>query len=334
MAINRKISVVVVVNHQAAREYWCPLNDPNASAHPHLSTVYIEGKPGAEFHFTIKLEKKFKWNAADVVVVDAYIDGKGAGGVLLHEKRSTAGWHLDRRPRRSVQGEARSGETAASIADEYGEVGVLQLNVCRGRLGQQIPASRLKTQRPTVSGLIPEEVLRDGHRDLTTGYKVVPTTAAAAPAVRQVTRFDKPMVSQFKFMYKTRRGLKNAGIIEDSPDPIPLADRDPDTLGREELLQLYKKSLAEKQAQEPPKVIKRELDAADDVHDTQRPRKAIKRELDATDSLRHTQGPRKAVKRELDTSGNDQSAQDDSGSDGFEIIAPPSPKRRKIFVID
>jgi hypothetical protein len=40
------------------------------------------------------------------------------------------------------------------------------------------------------------------------------------------------------------------------------------------------------------------------------------------------------VKRELDTSGSVQDAQEDSDSEGFEIIAPPPPKKRKIIAID
>jgi hypothetical protein len=97
MAINRNVAIAVVVNNKTAREYRCPSNDSNASTHPDLSTVYIDGKHDADFRFNIKLEKSFQWRRADAVVVDAYLNGTSAGGVLLlkSDRRPDGTWRAD-----------------------------------------------------------------------------------------------------------------------------------------------------------------------------------------------------------------------------------------------
>jgi hypothetical protein len=97
MAKIGKIRASVAVNHKTAREYRLPANDQNASTNPNLSIGYIEAKPGVEFRFNIKLQNNFMWDTADVVVVDAYINGKIACGVLLprSDRQPNGTWHAD-----------------------------------------------------------------------------------------------------------------------------------------------------------------------------------------------------------------------------------------------
>lgn len=71
--------------------------------------------------------------------------------------------------------------------------------------------------------------------------------------------YGKEPSAAFIFKYRTRRDLQIEGIIERSPSPVPLEERDPNTLNQEEMREVIRRM--REREQNAPRVkqeIKRE----------------------------------------------------------------------------
>lgn len=71
--------------------------------------------------------------------------------------------------------------------------------------------------------------------------------------------------ASFTFKYRSRKDLQIEGIIPRSPSPVPLEDRDPETLSAEEARELVRIQRQKLQDQAKVKKEKRERDDDEDA---------------------------------------------------------------------
>ncbi|KAK6433084.1 hypothetical protein LTR95_010740 [Oleoguttula sp. CCFEE 5521] len=103
-----------------------------------------------------------------------------------------------------------------------------------------------------VEGGIPEKALKG--RAVTSHAKFGAAKPHTTTWVTATYPFGLEHAAVYIFKYRTHEDLQKEGIIERSPSLPPLEDRDPETLTREEALELLRRSRAEEERQVAIKV--------------------------------------------------------------------------------
>ncbi|KEF55870.1 uncharacterized protein A1O9_07450 [Exophiala aquamarina CBS 119918] len=132
--------------------------------------------------------------------------------------------------------EESKGLNEAELKRRYGEVGIVRVEVWREieyRDGN-IPAARALEDMPATRP-IPERAIKGQRIDIVTqaGQHHVMSKPPNPWASRRV---DASPITEFIFKYRSENALKTIGII-----PIPLEERDPRGLSRDELLELARR---------------------------------------------------------------------------------------------
>ncbi|CAK3999070.1 Hypothetical predicted protein [Lecanosticta acicola] len=234
--------VGVSVSLQVDREDMHEYNDP-AEDDDEVWVKYVESKAGSQFAVRIVLEPDFLYPQEDIVA-DVYVDGKMIAGDA------------------AVKG--------ASKEDLQG-LGTVKVALTRCIRMEQLDINEKRGREANESKTISEKSLKG--RAISNRISFAAKEKCRTANYHAATYpFGKKPFAEFKFKYRSRRDLQIEGILERSPSPTPLEERDPDTLTREELRQLLDRRNHELQDYNRIKREKRERSvttggAADDDDD-------------------------------------------------------------------
>jgi hypothetical protein len=210
---------------------------------------YIEAIPGADYQIVANVEPRFAFGQADYLSVRLYIDGKRSGATHLTKddlSRTISGSHttmngvwkkLPFRWAQLITDEEKPTFSMAELKSIYKELGELRLEVWRKTGKETRPSS------PTTFTLddepVPEKALKGRAIDLST------TSGTPQEMRRPHTRIGRALdafpLAEFVFKYRSKRALQIIGVLPRTPTPVPLEDRDPDDLTREEAVELLRR---------------------------------------------------------------------------------------------
>ncbi|EXJ85883.1 hypothetical protein A1O1_06252 [Capronia coronata CBS 617.96] len=177
----------------------------------------------------------------------------------------------------------------AEIQKKYGHIGTIRVTFSRKRLLSKAMVGR---DLPTLEDLIPEKALKGQAVDI--GISLGKEEPAKALMTYTGEMIDNSPIAVFIFLYRSKDALQILDILPRAPSPVPLEERDPETLTKEEAVELLRRQKAELEAAK--RKIKKEQAEAD-----MQQRGGIKCEAPADDE-----------------------------EDDISVIAPPTKKHRNI----
>ncbi|KAL2423335.1 hypothetical protein ABEF95_006658 [Exophiala dermatitidis] len=298
MAILNNVEITVSSDGKPVQEYQPPTDDREAlkacSPFPNSPIVvkYIEATPGAHFQIEYQVTGDQQFGRADALALYTDIDGKALRSPIVSKetygfskghsssrftaikKGAETGYgsqtmlSLFYRRELSRTGQESDG-TMADLKKKYGDVGTIIVKVMRVRRGQKLATAAFL---PQFEREIPEKVLKGQSVD--TGAHLGQPKPSEAGDVYSGEQVDKEPCAVLIFLYRSKKALQTLDVIPRSPSPIPLEERDPDTLTREEAVELLRRQRAEAEAAKKVQIKKKESE--EDLR-----KSAIKRE--ATD---------------------------------------------------
>ncbi|MCJ1279957.1 hypothetical protein MMC21_007782 [Puttea exsequens] len=248
MAILKGIDVTVRVNEQPLHEYN---DDEDDNGEDNAITRYVEATSGAQFSIDYEASASFKL-VTDVVAVEFRLDG-GLVDTAIHRKEKLSNY-------RSLDGSWSSAfyGTREPVGKGWRMRPFIFEEIA---IVDEAIASRLKNPSTTNMGTV---VVAFYHRRL--GPKSAPAKFKGKKEISQLTEknlkgktlthnaklgmakdignvttwktypadgHEDPFAT-FNFKYRSRRALKSLLLIPRTPSPIPLEDRDFETLTQEE----------------------------------------------------------------------------------------------------
>ncbi|RMZ66093.1 hypothetical protein GMOD_00005162 [Pyrenophora seminiperda CCB06] len=262
-------------------------------------TKYIEATSGAEF--SVAYEFTPPWPKTALVLM-TYVDGKWMNGVIIEEHLYTGtsyngswagtehtegnkaflrkfcfseltigtanSYYIETWLMCLDDSAAPTGSVSDNLMTDLKEIGEIKIKVMRVKNGRPSSCQDILRKDTKDLGEIPEKALKG--RSLTHQSTLKPPVARGKArqnvSCDYIDSIEKPF-AVYTFKYRSRAALQSLLIIPRSPSPVPLEDRDVDTLTAEESRELVRRLREQKKAAPP---IKRE-----DVK-----RKGVKREAD------------------------------------------------------
>ncbi|EXJ85236.1 hypothetical protein A1O3_05911 [Capronia epimyces CBS 606.96] len=247
MAILGKVEVTISSGGKTCQEYQ-PSADDNGALSAYVSSKgsstivkYIEAIPGANFQIDYVVKGHHSFHKFDYLSLSTYVDGQSVVSPIVTEEeykkshsrqlnRSTRGaesgagserkLHPFRWKELSITDQIHDGATSKS-KKKYQRLGSIRVEFMRKRKAEQLDAPEHEVSA-SVNDPVPEKALKGQAVD--TGFCLGEAEPLAAEA------------------------LQVLGLLPRSLSPIPLDERDPDTLTREEALELVRRQRAEVEA--------------------------------------------------------------------------------------
>ncbi|KAK6434200.1 hypothetical protein LTR95_009617 [Oleoguttula sp. CCFEE 5521] len=249
------VQVAVQINGRPLQEYDC---EPTGEDTEKAVAAFIEITPGADFSLHVAVDAACPYKK-DCLRVETSIDGTYA--VCWSLPLTGAHASLD------VMGVAeRSGgrnllrpfvfaevETTDAVAkpemfktfSELGEIRV-KLQWCTTTADVDESTESISKFASAAAKGVPEKALKG--RAITQHAKLGAPKPSATGWVNFSYPHGKKPIAQYIFKYRTHRGLTAEGIIDRTPSPVPLEERDAVTLTQAELLQEVVRLRAEQEA--------------------------------------------------------------------------------------
>ncbi|KAL1797330.1 hypothetical protein ACET3X_003936 [Alternaria dauci] len=245
------IKVEVRVDQVALQEY----DDDEAESSTNTMSKYIEATSGSEFD--IRFEITPKWPDHSVSFT-SYIDGLSVQSYLVRQDRFMGASHeaLIAGPTHTKNGQwfiSKFAFSALKIDDsdfrsaedqlmedlkEMGEIkihGFFVKNV-RNSSNQEAPAVSTSD-----FGNIPEKALKGKALSHETTLRAPEATSELTYLTFDYVNTRREPFITFKFKYRSKAALQSLLIISRDPSPVPLEDRDVDTLTLEETRELLRR---------------------------------------------------------------------------------------------
>ncbi|OQO13633.1 hypothetical protein B0A48_01862 [Cryoendolithus antarcticus] len=228
-------NVVVRVDGRKLKEYHIERSGDDA---PNTATAYVEAKFGAHFSVDLELGNYFP-HKEDHLKFSVSMDGINVRVIILTPGRHRHG---------SINGAINTTAAGSTLrrfafADlvKTDEVAKVPGKKTLSTLGEiKVELSRC----PSAS--IPEKALKG--RALGS-HKVlgIPEKCKDKSRVDLEYPYGRSPIATYIFRYRTHSDLENEGILKRSLSPVPLEDRDPDTLILEEGRELARRNKAERE---------------------------------------------------------------------------------------
>ncbi|KAJ9609590.1 hypothetical protein H2200_005917 [Cladophialophora chaetospira] len=337
MAIIDDVEITIVCGDIVVQEYAVPTDNDDVGDDdrgcPATIVKYIEALPGAKFAINYSVKGEQGFGAADYLSLSTWIDGLKVTAPMIKAEdydpqqgfsRRRDGVYVGRRHMRPYQWtelsttDERPEGTLEDVKAKFAKLGTIRVEFSRKKIVSRTVRSDLTTLAET---LIPEKALKGQPLELGLGLGNV-VTVPNKPTVKGEC-IDNHPIAVFIFWYRSKSectkatsgtadwqvedALQILGVLPRTPEPIPLEDRDPESLTREELVELARRQRAQREADKVK--IKREETEAHTRH------------FAAT-----------GVKREAPEHNEGHEA-DDDGED-LSVISPLNKRARKTETID
>ncbi|KAJ9646244.1 hypothetical protein H2204_000907 [Knufia peltigerae] len=238
----------VVEKHEAAKNGNAP-----------MIVKYIESTPGEEFAIHYKLLEGQDFGTADYIGLRSYFDGTNLAGSVFDHCRyvlkgslsaTRYGAQYDVNDHTSMLKcflwkELQTTEEAPLQGTEdfkkYAQLGTIRVVAERNKT---VPSQDEGLEKISLNeGPVPEKALKGQAVGSTIGLG--PERPAERIRVRKGVQADQYPLAIFVFLYRTKRDLQKLGVIPRTPSPVPLEQRDVNTLSNEELRELVTRQQAE-----------------------------------------------------------------------------------------
>ncbi|ETN45995.1 uncharacterized protein HMPREF1541_00178 [Cyphellophora europaea CBS 101466] len=242
--------------------------DEEMPSQDNTTVKYIEVQSKADFHFEITLHPTFEWGKADTVAAYAYIDGKHSWSICLHRPKTYilegiwtgagSGARLLHYAFADLQArEQTAQDNLNEWQHKYGALGTLEIQMHRKRKirTRQADSNDNATALETVES-VPEKALKGKALDVATIHR--PIAGRTRPSITHTEPVDMWPFAKFIFKYRTKRALQALLLRDRTPSPVPLEERAPEDLTREELIELERRRRANEAIKSDSRPVKRE----------------------------------------------------------------------------
>ncbi|KAK6433586.1 hypothetical protein LTR95_010239 [Oleoguttula sp. CCFEE 5521] len=128
----------------------------------------------------------------------------------------------------------------------FGEIGEIKVKIMRCTTTRSQKLDSKSTFVSAAEGGVPEKALKG--RAVTTHTKLGAAKPSSTRPVHCEHPWGKGPIGVYIFKYRTHKGLQQEGVIERSPSPVPLEERDAETLTQAELREVVRRLQADKES--------------------------------------------------------------------------------------
>ncbi|CZT25421.1 uncharacterized protein RCC_11153 [Ramularia collo-cygni] len=260
------VEIEILVDGEPLEEYA----DNDSEDQLNTNMCYVEAVTGKVFEVRIKVEGGVEITR-DTAEFNISIDGVLEAAPLIPSHRFATRYYERRAEGRNVGGGKQQkfcfseietvddGRVEVDEAARTKSLGEIEVLVSFVDMGEE---TLVQTQDvlTTDLGIMSEKALKG--RAITHGVGYQAPSRGANKYNTETTNEDPFNIFKFIFAYRSPKALKDLLVIEPTPEPTPLEDRDFDSLSREELQELHKRARdraqADKAAQEASVKVKRE----------------------------------------------------------------------------
>ncbi|KAF2127324.1 hypothetical protein P153DRAFT_433116 [Dothidotthia symphoricarpi CBS 119687] len=262
-----RLKAEIVVNSSALEEY----EDDEEQASSNMVTKYIEVQSGSEFAIKCTLTRP---GPGCTLVLQFYLDGKWVCGAYVMQNdllgntfetfteglRYSEGhrWYLQKFCFSELKIEEFDNRDFSDqlIQDlkDMGEITVRVHRVKNLRRSEQ-NSSRSRKDLGIYADNVPEKALKGKTLSHKSSLRNPVSCNPTAPWEHDyMDSVDKP-IATYKFKYRSKHALQSLLIMPRSPSPVPLEERDVDTLNAEEMRELLRR---QRERDEAARAVKRE----------------------------------------------------------------------------
>ncbi|ETI22681.1 hypothetical protein G647_06757 [Cladophialophora carrionii CBS 160.54] len=219
--------------------------------------AYVEATPDANFEIGYKMSGKLAFGRASHIIFGTSVDGhdiispsvdkeeyqkSGAFSSVDEGDMSTCGSETNLHrfywaPLSTTDDNPKV--TVAELKAEYGSKGTIRVDVWRRQRLPSIPHDRAT---PAISSDIPERALKG--RAVEVGVSFRNAKQIAKVNFIYSKPVDKEPLATFVFFYRSKNALQALDLIPRTPEPVPLEERDEETLNPAEMLELIRRQKA------------------------------------------------------------------------------------------
>ncbi|OCT51328.1 hypothetical protein CLCR_08706 [Cladophialophora carrionii] len=235
MAVIDNVEVTISSNRTALREYAVPTDDDSGVIHDDHSPAtkvvkyYIEAVPGASFEINYSVMEGQEFGKADYLSLKTWVDGRKVLAPVV-------------KPHHLQYSEETPNATVDDIKARYGKIGSIRVEFSRKkRLGVTHKFEPVSMNEEPI----PEKAIKGLALDLGVGLQNARPIQNQIKVTRGKIVDDGPLAI-FIFLY--RNALQNLGVLPQTPQLIPLEERDPTTLSPAEMLELIRRQQSELEA--------------------------------------------------------------------------------------
>ncbi|OQO10960.1 hypothetical protein B0A48_05215 [Cryoendolithus antarcticus] len=312
------VSISVSIDDRPLREYAADTPVSGSQHAGNTTTAYIEASPDANFKIDYAFLTAYPFRDDDILI-RTFIDGEKVCRWFYDYTRLRQGLRTSlgdinsgglRRKLKFAPLDKTEARPATNAKDTISELGEIRIAIYRCRKSplqaaptpvtptkQAVPANA--PSKHLVALEVSEKALKGRAISCRAGLgDAVPVPVSTSTMSRPATVVEYPYgdqpIATYRFLYRSHRDLQIEQIIERSPTPPPLEERDVDTLTVEEARELAKRLKARQAMHKVKPEVKGEkrssavISISDDEHDDL--------EADADVSFTSAQSCRKKVK--------------------------------------
>ncbi|KAK5740393.1 hypothetical protein LTR17_004656 [Elasticomyces elasticus] len=212
---------------------------------------YVQAMPGAQFNVSIRFGDGFLYPSDDIEAT-VYLDGQRVRGTcpahrnngqstVIGHYRSFQDGQWTRQRFEFAELQTSDETTRATQTDALQELGTVRVLCRRGvKLATKAPHKK-KNKIRSKTEVVHEKCLKG--RAISSRATLGEAIPAKAPTgYRMEWPYGDDPIATFEFLYRSRRDLQAEGVLPRSPSPVPLEERDPESLTREEAIALVRRN--------------------------------------------------------------------------------------------
>ncbi|KAK4896973.1 hypothetical protein LTR27_005220 [Elasticomyces elasticus] len=249
--------VTIKVGGQVSEEYE---DNSDELYIPNFGRCYVEASSGAEFEIGLAFDyASIKApSPLDSLCCRVYLDGtdttsrvldiQGNGyrrGCLIDGRPENVGGRHYKRPMTFAELITDDGPAKSIKPETVAELGEVRVDFLWFRnAGAAVPCQTLPDFKPTIEGGLPEKCLKG--RAVSHSAKLGERKACTVIQNTQNGSYPyggKPF-AKYTFKYRSKRDLQIEGVLPRTPSPVPLEERDPESLTAEEARELVRQMRA------------------------------------------------------------------------------------------
>ncbi|KAK5708654.1 hypothetical protein LTR17_020486 [Elasticomyces elasticus] len=219
---------------------------------------YVEAVPSAQFHVSIRFADDFPYPSDDIEAT-VYLDGQRVRGTCATHRddgqstviryfRSFQDGQWTKRRFEFAELQTSDETTRATQTDALQELGTVRVLCRRGVKRASKAPHKKKNEIRSRTEVVHEKCLKG--RAISSRATLGEAIPAKAPTgYRMEWPYGDDPIATFEFLYRSRRDLQAEGVLPRSPSPVPLEERDPESLTREEAIALVRRNQERESAQ-------------------------------------------------------------------------------------